>query len=131
MPMIDEKYSDTIGRIRFPIYANNDYDPISTFYQITGAVPDRIVKPDGGDYVYHYVRLRNLPSIIPMGVNRAPTYTLEYLTDYDEQGLNRMIIRNAEKQCVVRYQWMYPGWRAFANENPKSKSDNLIDDILP
>ena len=129
--MIDAKYSDTIGRIRFPIYANNDYDPISIFYQITGAVPDRIVKPDGGYYVYHYVRLRNLPSIVPMGVNNAPTYTVDFQTDYDEHGLNRMIIRNVEKQCVIRYQWMYPGWRAFANEAPRSRSDRSSDDILP
>ena len=125
--MIETKYSDTIGCIRFPIHANNDYDPISMFYQITGAVPDRIVKPSGGDYVYHYVRLRNLPSIIPMGMNKAPIYTVDFQTDYDQHGLNRMIIRNSDKQCVIRYQWMYPGWRAFANENPWSRSDRLID----
>ena len=125
--MIDEKYSDTIGRIRFPYFAYYDYDPISMFYQITGAVPDRIEPSDDCKYVYHYVRLAGLPSIVPMGLNKAPTYSVDYQTDYDEHGLNRMIIRNSDKQCVVRYQWMYPGWRAFANEAPWSGSDRLID----
>jgi hypothetical protein len=117
--MIEDKYSDTIGYIRFPITSSLDYEAISEFYRITGAVPYEIEQHPEEGCVVHLVRLRNLPSLIAMGLTSAPSYTVEYQTDSFEQGVTRLIIRDHEKQCVVRFERDFSGWSAFANEKPR------------
>ena len=55
MSLIEDKYSDTVGRIIFPVLSSNCYDAISEFYQITGAVPYKIEEHSGKDCVVHLV----------------------------------------------------------------------------
>jgi hypothetical protein len=119
--MIDDKYSDTIGYIRFPITSSLDYEAISEFYRITGAVPYEIEEQRDEGCVVHLVRLRNLPSLVPMGVTSAPTYTVEYQTYSFRAGVTRMVIRDSEQRCVVRYEQEFWGWSIFDFDEPRLK----------
>jgi len=121
MSLIEDRYSDTVGRIRFPITSSLDYEAISYFYRITGAVPYQVENHPDADCVVHLVRLRSLPSLLPMGLSIAPTYTVEFQTDAFEDGITRMVIRDADLRCVVRYERDSSGWSAFANEEPRLK----------
>ena len=120
MQVIEDKYSDTVGRIIFLIPSSNCYQAISTFYKATGAVPHEIEQhPDEG-CVIHLVRLHHLPSLIAMGVTSAPTYTVEYQTDSFEEGVTRLIIRDSGKRCVVRFERDSESeWSSFAFEMPR------------
>jgi hypothetical protein len=116
--MIEDKHGDSIGYIRFPITSSLDYEAISIFYKITGAVPYQIKESTDADCVIHLVRLRNLPSLTPMGRTTAPTYTVEFQTDSFEWGISRMVIRDNERRCVVRYERSSDsGWITYANDN--------------
>lgn len=123
MPLIEDQYSDTVGKFIFPITSSLDYEAISTFYKITGAVPHAIEEHPDDDCVTHLVRLRNLPSLTPMGLTTAPTYTVEYQTDSFEQGVTRLIIRDSDGQCVVRFERNSSGseWSSFAIDKPRLK----------
>ena len=118
--MIEDKYSDTIGYIRFPITSSLDYEAISEFYRITGAVPYKVeVHPGDNCVISHLVRLRCLPSLIPMGGKTAPEYTVEFQTDSFEGGITRLIIRDSEMRCVVRFERDSSGWTTFAFDKPR------------
>ena len=120
--MIEDKYCDTIGYIRFPITSSLDYEAISEFYRITGAVPYKVeVHPGDNCVISHLVRLRSLPSLIPMGVTTAPEYTVEFQTDSFEDGITRMVIRDKCMRCVVRYEHRSSGfgWTTYANDKPR------------
>ena len=118
MPLIEDIYSDTVGRIRFPLTSSLDYEAISIFYKITGAVPYSI--EEHPDFVIHTVRLRSLPSLIPMGLSTAtvPTYGTVFQTDNFEDGITRVVIRDADLRCVVRYEKDSAGWSTFAFDKP-------------
>jgi hypothetical protein len=122
--MHEDKYCDTIGHIRFPITSSLDYEAISFFYKIlSGVVPYKVEEHPDDDCVIHLVRLRSLPSLIPMGVTTAPTYTVEFQTDSFEDGISRMVIRDADLGCVVRYEKDSSGseWLTYANDKPRLK----------
>ena len=120
--LIEDKYSDTVGRIRFPITSSLDYEAISIFYKITGAVPHTVEECPDEDCVVHLVRIRGgLPSLLPMGVTTAPTYTVEFQTDSFAWGISRMAIRDSDGQCVVRYERDSSGWSTFPFDKPRLK----------
>jgi hypothetical protein len=122
MPLIEDKYSDTVGRIIFPVLSSNCYEAISAFYEITGAVPYAIEEHPDEDCVTHLVRLRNLPSLTPTGITTVPEYTVEYQTASFEQGVTRMNILNGAKQCVVRFErGSGSEWSSFAFDKPRLK----------
>lgn len=118
MPFVEDKYSDTIGRIKFSITSSVDYEAISTFYE-TGAVPYEIDERPDDQCIIHLVRLRHLPSLDPMGLASPPTYTVEFQTNSFRAGITRMIIRDDQKQCVVRFEKTIFGWAPFAIDAPR------------
>lgn len=117
MPFIEDKYSDTIGYIIFQIESGVSYEAISTFYE-TGAVPYSIKEKPEDKCIIHLVRLRQLPSLEPMGLASPPTYTLQFQTNSFREGVTRMVIRDAEKQCVVRFEKTIFGWCPFVSDAP-------------
>ena len=121
MPLIEDKYSDTVGKFKFPITSSRDYEAISFFYKITGGVPYMIEERPEEGCAIHLVRLRSLRSLIPIGVTTAPDYTVEFQTDVFADGITRMVIRDADMRCVVRYERDFSGWSSFAFDKPRLK----------
>ena len=121
--MIEDNHSDTIGYIRFPITSCLDYEAISEFYRITGAVPYKVEEHTEDDCIIHLVRLRHLPSLTPTGITTVPEYTVEYQTDSFDGGISRMVIRDDDMRCVVRYEQrsLGFGWTTFAFDKPRLK----------
>ncbi len=116
--MIEDKHSDTVGRFMFPITSCLDYEAISIFYNITGAVPYRI--EEHPDFAIHTVRLRCLPSLIPMGLTTAPFYTVYFETDSFEDGITRLVIRNDGRRCVVRFERDSDSdWLVYVTDKPR------------
>ncbi len=118
MSLIEDPYADTRGWIIFPILSADCFDAIATFYKTTGSIPYK-VESRGDDTVAHLVHLRHLPSLMPMGTTTAPEYTVEYQTDSFVWGISRMVIRDNERRCVVRYERDSSGWSTFSFDKPR------------
>lgn len=123
MLLIEDPYADTRGWIIFPILSADCYEGIATFYSVTGALPMAIEERPDDEIIAHLVRLCHLPSLNLVKVASVPEFTLQYQSDSLVWGISRLVIRDNEKRCVVRYERdsSGSGWLTYANDKPRLK----------